>query len=180
MAGIRIHGRGGQGAATFAHILAFAATLEGKYGQSSQGIVVERRGAPVWGFARIRERPIVERGSHISRPDYVVVLDPMILRAVDVEEGLAEGGLVIANSPKAPKLSHRCVYLDATSIALEIVGSPVTNTVMLGAFAAATDLVSLENIERAARAILGKKMAEEEVEINCKAIRRAYEGVRDA
>jgi pyruvate ferredoxin oxidoreductase gamma subunit len=72
------------------------------------------------------------------------------------------------------------VYLDATSIALEIVGSPVTNTVTLGAFAAATDRVSLENIERAARAILGKKMAEEEVEINCKAIRRAYEGVRDA
>ncbi|MGQ9654889.1 MAG: 2-oxoacid:acceptor oxidoreductase family protein [Thermodesulfobacteriota bacterium] len=178
MIGIRIHGRGGQGAATFAHILAFAATLEGKYGQSSQGIVVERRGAPVWGFARIRDKPIVERGSHISRPDFVVVLDPMILRAVDVEEGLAEDGLVIANSPRAPKLSHRCVHLDATSIALEILKSPVPNTVMAGAFAAATRLVSLESIKRAVRAILGKRMLEGELEANCTALRMAYEEVR--
>ncbi len=180
MAGIRIHGRGGQGAATFAHILAFAATLEGRYGQSCQGIVVERRGAPVWGFARIRDRPIVERGSHISHPDYVVVLDPMILKAVDVEEGLVEGGLVVANTPRPPKLRHRCVHLDATSIALEILKVPVTNTVMLGAFSAATGLVSIEGIRQGAKAILGKRMTEDELEANCRAIDRAYEEARNA
>ena len=176
MLGIRIHGRGGQGAVTFAHILSVAATYEGKYGQSCQGLTIERRGAPSMGFARIGDRPIAERGA-ISRPDYVVVIDPTVIKGADVEAGMPENGLLVINSPVDPKLKHKCVYLDATGIALDIIGRPITNTVMLGAFSAATDLVSIDSIEKGARFILSKKAAEDKVDANIRAIRKAYDTV---
>ena len=154
MIGIRVHGRGGQGAVTFAHILSVAATYEGKYGQSCQGLTIERRGAPSMGFARIGDKPIAERGA-ISSPDYVVVI----------------------NSPVDPGMKHKCIYLDATGIALDIIKRPITNTVMLGAFSAASNLVSIDNIEKGARFILGKKASDDVVESNVKAIRRAYDTV---
>ena len=68
---IRIHGRGGQGAVTFAHMLCLSATEEGKFGQSSQGQSWDRRGTPMEGYARIGDKPISERG-FIVEPDYVV------------------------------------------------------------------------------------------------------------
>ena len=176
--GIRIHGRGGQGAVTFGHIISMAATFEGKYGQSSQALTIERRGAPTQGFARIGDRPIAERGM-LTNPDYVVVIDPMIIRAVDVEVGLSKDGLIVANTTTKPKLEHPCVWIDATSIALEILKRPITNTVMLGAFVAATNLVSMESLEKGTRFILGKKMSENHLESNLAAIWRAYEEVKN-
>ena len=128
---IRVHGRGGQGAVTFAHIISLAATFEGRFGQSSQALTIERRGAPTQGYVRIGDRPIAERGM-LNDPDYVVVLDPKIVKAVNVEAGLAKNGLVVVNSPTKPELDHTCVYFDATTIALEVLGRPITNTVMLG------------------------------------------------
>jgi pyruvate ferredoxin oxidoreductase gamma subunit len=178
MIGIRIHGRGGQGAVTFAHVLSVSATFEGKYGQSSQALTIERRGAPSQGFARIGDRPISERGM-ITNPDYVVVIDPGILRAVNVEAGMPEKGLVVANTPTKPKLQHECVYLDGTSIALEVLKRPITNTVMLGAFVGATDIVSLESLEKGAQFILRKKMSDDVLDRNLAAIRRAYEEVKN-
>jgi pyruvate ferredoxin oxidoreductase gamma subunit len=163
---------------TFAHILSVAATYEGKYGQSCQGLTIERRGAPSMGFARIGDKPIAERGA-ISRPDYVVVIDPFVLKGADVEAGLAEDGLVVINSPVDPGVKHKCVYLDATSIALDIIGRPITNTVMLGAFSAASGLVSIDDIEKGARFILGKKASDAVVDSNIKAIRRAYDTVSE-
>lgn len=174
MIGIRIHGRGGQGAVTFGHIIAVAATYEGKYGQSSQGLAIERRGAPVQGFARIGDRPIAERGL-VNNPKYVVVMDPDVIKAAPVEAGMTEDGLLVVNAPFKPKFDHACVNVDATSIALEVLGRPITNTVMLGAFVAATKLVTIESIEKAARFILGKKVPEKVIEKNLVAILRAYD-----
>ena len=178
MIGIRVHGRGGQGAVTFAHILSVASTYEGKFGQSCQGLTIERRGAPSMGFARIGDKPIAERGA-ISRPDYVVVIDPFVMKGADVEAGLAEDGLLVINSHVDPGMKHKYIYLDATSIALDIIKRPITNTVMLGAFSAASGLVSIDSIEKGTRFILGKKASEEAVESNVKAIRRAYDTVRE-
>jgi len=128
------------------------------------------------GFARIGDKPIAERGA-ISRPDYVVVIDPFVVKGADVEAGLAENGLVVINSPVDPGMKHKSIYLDATGIALDIIKKPITNTVMLGAFSAASGLVSIDNIEKGARFILGKKASDNVVESNVKAIRRAYDTV---
>jgi pyruvate ferredoxin oxidoreductase gamma subunit len=178
MIGIRIHGRGGQGAVTFAHIISMAATFEGRHGQSSQALTIERRGAPTQGFARIGDRPISERGM-ISNPDFVAVLDPMLVKAANVEAGLAEEGMVVVNSPVQVALKHTCVCFDATSIALEVLGRPITNTVMLGGFVAATNLVKLESVEKGARFVFEKHLPKEILENNITAIHRAYEEVNN-
>ena len=147
---IRIHGRGGQGAVTFAHMIAMAATYDKKYGQSSQAQTWDRRGTPIEGYARIGDKPIRERG-FIMDPDYVVLLDPTLVGGVDLEAGLGKHGVIIANSDKSLTFEHQASYVDATTIALEKLGTPITNTVMLGAFAAVTGLVSLESIEKGVR-----------------------------
>ena len=178
MIGIRIHGRGGQGAVTFGHIISLAATFEGKYGQSSQALTIERRGAPTQGFARIGDRPIAERGM-ISNPDYVAVLDPMLVKAANVEAGMSQDGVVVVNSPAQVNLEHTCICFDATTIALEVLGRPITNTVMLGGFVAATNLVKLESVEKGARFVFEKHLPEETLEKNITAIHRAYEEVKN-
>lgn len=174
---IRIHGRGGQGAVTFAHMIAMAATYEGKYGQSSQGQTWDRRGTPIEGYARIGDQPIRERG-FILDPDYVVLLDPTLVGAVDLEAGLGNQGVIIANSDKPLNLKHRASYVDATNIALKKLGAPITNTVMLGAFAAVTQLVNLDSIENGVRDMLGKKFPEQIIRRNLEAVKLAYQEVK--
>src|SRR5512136_30481 len=100
MVEIRWHGRGGQGAVTSAEILAEAAISEGKYAQAFPSFGPERRGAPVLAFVRISaDQPIRVRSS-ITEPDIVVVLDPGLLRIVNVAAGLKPGGVVIINTIK--------------------------------------------------------------------------------
>ena len=86
----------------------------------------------------------------------------------------------MVNSPAQVKLEHACVCFDATTIALEVLGRPITNTVMLGGFVAATDLVKLESVEKGARFVFEKHLPEETLEKNLTAIRRAYEEVKNA
>ncbi|NJH73417.1 pyruvate synthase, partial [Salmonella enterica subsp. enterica serovar Anatum] len=79
---VRWHGRGGQGAVSWAELLARAAINEGKYGQAFPSFGPERRGAPVLAFVRIDSaQPIMVR-AEITQPDVVVVLDPSLLPPV--------------------------------------------------------------------------------------------------
>ena len=173
---VRVHGRGGQGAVTFAHILCASATYEGKHGQSSMAPTVERRGAPVEAYGRIGDRPIAERGTLVA-PDVVVVLNPMLVKAVNVEQGLVDGGRVLVNSVNDLGLSHATTYLDATSIAFEILKVPITNTVMLGAFAGVTGLISLDSLEKGTRLILAR-FSEDKLNANIEAMRAGYDEVK--
>ncbi|MBE0480993.1 MAG: 2-oxoacid:acceptor oxidoreductase family protein [Dehalococcoidia bacterium] len=176
MVRIRVHGRGGEGAVTFAHILCASATYDGKYGQSCMAAAFERRGAPVEAFGRIGERPIAERGT-ITEPDIVAVLNPTLVTAVNVELGMNESGMLVVNAPEQLALKHRATYIDARRIALEMLNVPITNTVMLGAFAAATELVTLESLEKAARFIL-TRFSENKLKANIAAIRAGYDEVK--
>ncbi len=150
---IRIHGRGGQGSVTAAELLAHAAFLEGKWVQAFPFFGAERRGAPVKAFARISDKPLLVH-SQVYNPDYVIILDPVIYKMVDVTEGLKKDGIIIINATKKPEeveiKGWRLATVDATGIALElnllVAGLPVVNTAILGAFAKATDEVKLESI----------------------------------
>src|SRR5208337_4222185 len=102
MIGIRLHGRGGQGAVTSAELLALGALKEGKYTQAFPSFGPERRGAPVVAFCRISDEEIRVRAV-ISRPDIVLVLDPSILRLVDVASGLKADGILVANTRFSPQ-----------------------------------------------------------------------------
>ena len=136
---IRIHSRGGQGGVTAARLLADAAFKGGKYAAASPFYGAERRGAPVVSFVRINDRPI-RIYSQIEHPDLVIVLDPSIMNAVDILQGLKKGGRIVVNNPKPLEIPrHPVFHVDLTGIAiaqnLVVAGSPVLNTPLLGALA---------------------------------------------
>jgi len=172
---IRFHGRGGQGAVTAAEILAKAAFEDGKYCQAFPFFGAERKGAPVMAFTRISDKQI-RRRYQVYNPDYVVVLDDTLLEAVDVISGLKEGGKVILNTKNGVNLGENVdsYSIDATGIALDILGLPIVNTVMLGAFAHVTDAVSLESIIKIIKETFPGKIGEK----NAKAAELAYEKVK--
>lgn len=168
---VRFHGRGGQGAVTAARLLAEAAFLEGKHCQAFPFFGAERRGAPVLAFTRIDTKPIRTR-TQVYEPDHVVVLDPSLLEIVDVAAGAKEGGTITLNSKKPVEFpSLKTAFLDATSLAMEVLGVPITNTAMLGAFAKATKLVSLDSVVKAVESYFSAKLAEK----NVNAVKTAYE-----
>ncbi len=172
---IRFHGRGGQGAVTAAEILAKAAFEDGKYSQAFPFFGVERRGAPVMAFTRINDEPI-RRRYQVYNPDYVVVLDEGLLEVVDVFSGLGSHGMVIINTQgEAPEHKGSETHvIDATGIALEKLGLPIVNTVMLGAFAGATGQVSLDSIIKIIKETFPGKIGEK----NADAAKAAYEHVK--
>jgi len=101
MVEIRFHGRGGQGAVKGSDILAVAAFHEGKEVQAFPFFGVERRGAPVTAFTRISNEEI-RIHCYIYDPDVLVILDPTLICAVPLSDGLKENGKIIINSMKEP------------------------------------------------------------------------------
>lgn len=143
------------------------------------GYGVERRGAPVKAFVRIDDKPI-RLTSELMKPDCVVVLSQKLPRVVDVEEGLKKGGIVLLNDRKSAEEIRTKVKLlkiatvDATGAAVELFGRtaiPITNTVMLGAFSAATDWVKLDSL----LAFIEERFSGQMCEKNIKAAKMGYE-----
>ncbi|UCF09171.1 MAG: pyruvate ferredoxin oxidoreductase subunit gamma, partial [Thermoplasmata archaeon] len=174
------HGRGGQGAVTAANILAMAAFRENKDVQAFPYFGVERRGAPVTAFTKIDDRPVRIK-SQIYEPDYVIVLDASLLKAVDVTQGLKPEGIVLINTDKKPDdlkdVKGKVATVDATKIAVKHgLGSkeaPIVNTAILGAFARATGTVKIESIVESILESAPAKRKE-----NAEAAKEAYESVQ--
>jgi pyruvate ferredoxin oxidoreductase gamma subunit len=173
---IRLHGRGGQGAVTSAELLALAVINEGKYGQAFPSFGPERRGAPVIAFCRVDEKQIKIR-TYVDEPDLVLVLDPSILRIVNVTAGLKDDGILVANTKhkadairKELDLKCRLAVVDANRIAREELGIPITNTTMLGALLRAKAVVDPASLIEPLRERFGR-IAEK----NIKAFKRAFE-----
>jgi len=173
---IRFHGRGGQGAVTSAELVAHAAISEGKYAQAFPSFGPERRGAPVVAFARISDKRIRLR-TNIYEPDLIVVLDPGLLKIMDVSSGLKDKGMIIINSKKdiakiREEFGFKCrlAVVDATKIAREIIGLPITNTAMLGAVVKAGGILRLESLVEPLKVRFGR-IAEK----NIKVMQKAYE-----
>jgi pyruvate ferredoxin oxidoreductase gamma subunit/phenylglyoxylate dehydrogenase gamma subunit len=151
---MRIHGRGGQGAVLACSILAQALIDDGKHAVAIPSFGFERRGAPVAAFLRFSDAPI-RAMTNVYHPDCVVCIDPTVARAVDIFAGMKPGGTVVLTTKagldelKLPDHVARAGLCDAVGIALSIYRRPVTNAIMLGAFARATGLVSLASLKEA-------------------------------
>lgn len=174
---IRWHGRGGQGAVTSAELVAQAAIGEGKYAQAFPAFGAERRGAPVVAFVRISSSEPIRVRAEIAEPDVVVVLDPALLRTVDVTSGLKANGVLVVNTKKPPEqiseefsITWSLATVDATKIARELLGVPIVNTSMIGALLKATSVVKLESLFEPLRQRFGR-LAERNIE----AMKRAHE-----
>ena len=151
---VRFHGRGGQGAVTSCEILSMAIIEEGRYAQGFASFGPERRGAPVLAFVRAGEESLKLR-EQIYHPDAVVVLDPTLLRIVDVTSGLKAGGWLVLNTKKPleeikPKFHPdlKLAVVDATSISRQILHVPIVSVSILGALIRATAIVNLKSLEK--------------------------------
>jgi pyruvate ferredoxin oxidoreductase gamma subunit len=174
---IRWHGRGGQGAVTSAELVAKAAIDEGKYAQAFPAFGAERRGAPIVAFVRISADKPIRIRAEVTDPDIVIVLDPSLLRVVDITAGIKANGMLVVNSKKQPEqiekelgYNHSLATVDATAIARELLGVNIVNTSMIGALLKATGVVELESLFEPLRQRFGRL-----AERNIDAMKRAYE-----
>ena len=176
---VRIHARAGQGAITTAMLLASAAFEEGKEALAFPTFGAERMGAPMNAFVRLADKPIRDR-SQVKTPDYVLVLDPTLLRDYDVFAGLKKGGLAVINSSLTMeelgvKTKANVITVPAGKIAEEVLGrADRANTALLGAFSGATGEVSLQALTRAVESRFPQAVAEK----NARAMALAHDFAR--
>jgi 2-oxoisovalerate/pyruvate ferredoxin oxidoreductase gamma subunit len=174
---IVFYGRGGQGAVTAAQVLATAAFREGKFAQAFPSFGPERRGAPVTAYARIDQNRIADR-SQISKADYVIVLDPNVIKTANPLNSVKAGGAAILNVDRTAEdiigelaiNDFRLFCVNATTISEEVYGRksiPITNIAMLGAFSYVSQAVQMKNVLLAVdnffsgdRAVEAKKTAQ--------------------
>lgn len=173
---ICIYGRGGQGSLVLAQFMAIAALEDGKYGQAFPflGGGGERRGKSIMAFCRLDDHPIRLR-SRVNQGDYVIVQDPTILNEVNVLAGVKSGGLILVNTEKKVEdleidASRKVVAFPAEDLARKVLGRPIMNTALLGAFAALTGALSLEALLRA----VTKKFPGELGEKNARVVEQSY------
>ncbi|MBP7216352.1 MAG: 2-oxoacid:acceptor oxidoreductase family protein [Candidatus Omnitrophica bacterium] len=139
---IRIHARAGQGAITTAALLGYAYFQRGMYPYAFPNFGAARMGAPMNAFLRVDAQPVRLR-SQIYEPDYVLIVDPTLMRGFNCFAGLQDSGIVILNQketeglPKV-KAKQKLFALPANEIAMKYIGRPLGNTTLIGAFAAAT------------------------------------------
>ncbi|MBD3171588.1 pyruvate ferredoxin oxidoreductase [Candidatus Bathyarchaeota archaeon] len=177
---VRFHGRGGQGAWTASLLLAQAGLIEEKNIQSFPAFGPERAGAPITAFTRISDEKI-QLHSSIYEPDTVVVLDPTLL-GPSVSEGINEDTVLLVNTEKSSKEVLDTLGLenidtwtvDATTLAIDMLGRPITNTAMLGSIVKATAIVKLDSIVRVVKERFEGKIGE----MNAELVKKAYEEVK--
>jgi 2-oxoisovalerate ferredoxin oxidoreductase gamma subunit len=177
---IRLHGMGGQGVVVAGEILAIAASYEGKFCRAVPMYGSARRGAPVLAFVQIGDESEATR-SMIYHPQYILVLDPLMKGESDVTQGLKEGGVIVYNTPDTAekavgdfdvKLS-KFGAVDATGIAEKVLGRPIPNTAMLGAFSKVTGLFKLKSIDKAIEKRFNRRIAD----LNIEAVDEGYNTV---
>jgi pyruvate ferredoxin oxidoreductase gamma subunit/phenylglyoxylate dehydrogenase gamma subunit len=177
---IRFHGRGGQGAVMASKILAKALVEEGKQVKAIPSFGFERRGAPVSAFLRFDDRPI-RQTTNIYHPNCVICLDPTLPHSVDIFAGMLPDGVWVQASRKGPDQVALPAglaavgFCDAFGIALDVFGRPITNTIMLGAFARTTGIVSLDSLAKGMESVAFRDAA---LEKNVTAVRRGYDETR--
>jgi pyruvate ferredoxin oxidoreductase gamma subunit len=179
------HGRGGQGAKSASQILAESLLDIGKYAQSFPEYGAERAGAPMKAFNRIADRKL-SIYSNVEAPDIVVVIDPTLLSAINVIDGLKENGILLVNSsskPDAVRKNHsypasiKVYCVDASKIAMETIGKDIPNTPMLGALSKVSGIIAINELIEKFNEHFSQKLGEEVVKKNTEALERGFKEV---
>ncbi len=174
---IKFKGRGGQGVVIASEILGRAFFAEGKFPQCFSLFGSERRGAPVVGFLRVDEEPILLK-CQIKRPDQLVLFDLSLMEESEVLQELKPGGTLLINTDKEIGFfkglrSFKIGLIDAGSIAREAGIGGALNTTILGAYASLTQQVKKETLIEVIRRMISTK-----TESNIDALNEAYGKVR--
>ena len=157
------HGRGGQGAFTAARLLgaAYALSGDGRYGLAFPSFGPERRGAPIRAFTKLDGKPITNR-SEIEKADFVIYLDDTLFAEETAYGELKPNGKILLNTKKQWK-EARIVPIDGDRLATEILGRPITNTVMLGAMTVLCEDMTLADLNAAIAGYMPQKLQEKNI-----------------
>lgn len=113
-------------------------------------------------YTKISDAPLGDRSA--SRKAQIVVYLDETLFAEGWESELAEGGFVLLNTTRPPD-DPRIRALDADGISSEVLGRSIPNTAFLGAIAAISEAVSLEDIHEGIRATMPERLQEKNIRI---------------
>jgi 2-oxoisovalerate ferredoxin oxidoreductase gamma subunit len=174
---IKFRGRGGQGAVVASEILGRAFFLEGKYPQCFSLFGGERRGAPVVGFLRVDDEPILLK-CQIYHPDQLIIFDFSLIDEMEILKELKPSGSLLINTHKGidsfkELRRFRIGLIDAGSIARSLRLGATFNTAMLGAYVRLTNLIAMETLTETVKAMAPAKKEE-----NVEAVREAYHQVK--
>ena len=174
---VKFRGRGGQGAVIASEILGRSLFLEGKWPQAFSHFGGERRGAPVFGFLRVDDEPILLK-CQIKHADHVVIFDLALANEREVFQELKPNGIVLINTNHDIDYFHkwrafRLGLIDAGAIARSVGLGHTFNTAILGSYARLTSLVKMETLLSVVR-----EMAPSKVDSNLLAVQRGYEEVK--
>jgi 2-oxoacid:acceptor oxidoreductase gamma subunit (pyruvate/2-ketoisovalerate family) len=174
---IMFRGRGGQGAVVASEILGRAFFLEGKYPQSFALFGGERRGAPVVGFLRVDDEPILLK-CQIKHPNYLILLDISLIEQEEIGKEVVPGGKLLINTHNSIEYfkdlrGFTIGLVDAASIARNLGLGGNFNMAMLGAYVRLTNLIKLETLIEAVTKMVPSKREE-----NIQAVKDAYEQVK--
>jgi pyruvate ferredoxin oxidoreductase gamma subunit len=180
---IRIHARAGQGAITTASILGFAYFLKGQYPYAFPHFGAARMGAPMNAFVRTDDKPVRLR-SQVYNPDYLIVVDATLMRGFNCYVGFKDDGVAIVNEregmeiPK-PKPGQKLFVVPGNKISMEICGkSLLGNVVLLGAYAAATGQLGLDELGKAIAERFSDK-GQKIIDMNVEAIKKGFEFIKN-
>ncbi len=160
---VKIVSRGGQGGVTTARILAKAAMEEGLYSQAIPQFGAERRGAKVYSYLRIDEKPI-RRHTKVEKPKIAVYFDEKLVEEdyakIKILNGFAEGFCCL----NANKIAEE---LGLVSSGWYLISSPMSGAIakVLG--------ISLSSLKYAVMSEFSSKVNE-----NVLAAKRGYEVVK--
>jgi len=171
---IKFNGRGGQGAVVASEILGRAFFLEGKYPQCFSLFGGERRGAPLVGFLRVDDEPILLK-CRIKHPDQMIIFDLSLTDEKEIFQELKPNGLILINSNEEIDFfknlrRFKIGLVNAGLIARKVGLGGTFNMAMLGAYVRLTHLVKMETLIEAVRRTVPAK-----IELNIKAVKEAYE-----
>lgn len=160
---MRFHGRGGQGTVRGCQVLAKALVRSGGHAQFIPAFGVERKGSPVYGYFRLDDSKI-RCNAQVYHPGVVVIADDSLIASVPVYDGLSGDKLVLVNTVLPPAelrapADATLATVDATGIAMRLLGVDIPNTVMLGGLARLLPLIDKE----ALRAEVGRAFGDKNV-----------------
>jgi pyruvate ferredoxin oxidoreductase gamma subunit len=174
---LRFHARGGQGGVTASNLCVEA--FYG-YGICQPRFGAERMGSPTESYVRLSAHAdLIRSNEQVYSPHFVSVLDPSLLGEIDVTAGLPKGGWLIVNTTldqfsiqqTLGRKDINIATIDATRIALDILGRNITNTIILGALIRVSHLFTIDELADAImRRFVGKIAAN-----NIEAIKQAIE-----
>jgi len=115
-------------------------------------------GSPTESYVRLSaNEDLVRSNEQVYGPHFVSVLDPSLLGEIDVTAGMPKGGWLIVNTSLnqqdiqdiVNRKDINVATIDATRIALDVLGRNITNTIILGALIRVSHIFSVDELSNA-------------------------------